>query len=86
MPDRFDLVHGVLQCSGCGPGQGTLVPISAAARTALHYITACGPKQIFSFTVDDTTAEELSQLSEAYLMTQLERGFHTLDFYKSLKR
>lgn len=86
MPDRFDLVHGVLQCSGCGPGQGTLVPLSAAARTALHYITACGPKQIFSFTVDDATAEELSQLSEAYLMTQLERGFHTLDFYKSLKR
>ena len=32
MPDRFDLVHGVLQCSGCGPGQGTLVPLSAARR------------------------------------------------------
>jgi len=28
--------------------------------------------------------EMLSNLAEAYLTTQLERGFSTLDFYKSL--
>ena len=30
------------------------------------------------------TLEKLSQLTEAYLCAQLERGFSTLDFYKSL--
>ena len=28
--------------------------------------------------------EKLADLTEAYLTTQLERGFSTLDFYKSL--
>ena len=29
--------------------------------------------------------KELSDVAETYLLTQLERGFFTLDFYKSLK-
>ena len=28
--------------------------------------------------------EALSQLAESYLVTQLERGFSTLDFYKTI--
>jgi hypothetical protein len=28
--------------------------------------------------------QQLADISEAYLTTQLERGFSTLDFYKSL--
>ena len=30
------------------------------------------------------TLEQLAQVTEVYLTTQLERGFSTLDFYKSL--
>ena len=45
---------------------------------------------IFGVTVDELIGGEdslkrFSDLSEAYLHTQLERGFHTLDFYKSVK-
>ena len=32
----------------------------------------------------DKALEQLSALTEAYITTQLERGFTTLDFYKSL--
>ena len=32
----------------------------------------------------EKTLEQLSDLTEAYLSTQLERGFSALDFYKSL--
>ncbi len=42
-------------------------------------------KKLFSFTLSEEGAEELSNLSETYLMTQLERGFFALDFYKSLR-
>ena len=33
----------------------------------------------------DQTIEQLAYISESYLTTQLERGFATLDFYKSLQ-
>ena len=29
--------------------------------------------------------KELSDIAETYFLTQLERGFYTLDFYKSLR-
>ena len=35
-------------------------------------------------TLGVSESEILSKLTEAYLTTQLERGFSTLDFYKSL--
>ena len=42
-------------------------------------------KKLFSFQIGNETLEQLSKLTEAYLTTQLERGFRTLDFYKSLQ-
>ena len=42
------------------------------------------PKKLFSFQAGDETLTALSQLTESYLCTQLERGFSALDFYKSL--
>ena len=40
--------------------------------------------QRFSFRLDSGALEELAGVSEAYLLTQLERGFRTLDFYKQM--
>ena len=60
------------------------MPLTGAALAALRHIVWGNPKRLFSFSVDEGSLERLSQASEAYLMTQLERGFHTLDFYKSL--
>lgn len=82
----FDISGGHLICSNClqWNGDGLRIPISGGALEAIRYICSCSPKQLFSFTVRDETAHELSQISEAYLSAQLERGFSTLDFYKSL--
>jgi DNA repair protein RecO (recombination protein O) len=44
----------------------------------------CDPKKLFSFKLGDTVLHQLAGLTEAYLVTQLERGFSTLDFYRSL--
>ena len=43
------------------------------------------PKRLFSFRAEGEGLAQLADLTEAYLHTQLERGFHTLDFYKSIK-
>ena len=42
------------------------------------------PKRLFSFRLSPGGLEQLSGAAEAYLLTQLERGFRTLDFYKEL--
>lgn len=85
-PDRFDLSSGQLECYHCGRVSGGSIrfPVSPGVLEAMRYITQCAPKRLFAFTLDDENYSQLAQLSEAYLTTQLERGFSTLDFYKSL--
>jgi len=85
-PDRFDVSAGVLECRPCrDPGSdGLRMPLALGVLEAMRYISVCDPKRIFSFDAERSTMECLSQITETYLTTQLERGFSTLDFYKSL--
>ncbi len=84
--DRFDLSQGCLVCSGCSASglSGIRMPVSAGVLEAMRYIVYCNEKKLFSFHAGDGTLQELSGVTEGYLTTQLERGFSTLDFYKSL--
>ena len=85
-PDRFDLSQGQLECRSCRHMGviGIRMPVTASVLEAMRYICYCDPKKLFSFQVGEKTLEQLADISEAYLTTQLERGFSTLDFYKSL--
>ena len=85
-PDRFDLSQGQLECRSCRHmgASGIRMPVTASVLEAMRYICYCEPKKLFSFQVGEKTLEQLADISEAYLTTQLERGFSTLDFYKSL--
>ena len=85
-PDRFDLSAGRLECSCCrsADSSGIRLPVTPGMLDAMHYICLCEPKKLLSFNIGQENLEKLSNLTEAYLTTQLERGFSTLDFYKSL--
>ena len=85
-PERFDLSAGQLECRTCRDpeSQGIRMPVTASMLEAMRYICLCDPKKLFSFQIGPDTLEKLSSLTESYLCTQLERGFSTLDFYKSL--
>lgn len=85
-PDRFDLSAGQLECLNCRSREsnGIRMPVTAAVLEAMRYICLCDPKKLFSFRISTGTLSQLGNLTEAYLTTQLERGFSTLDFYKSL--
>ena len=85
-PDRFDLTAGQLECRGCRnhESDGIRMPVTPGLLEAMRYICLCDPKRLFGFQVGEETLEMLSGLTEAYLSTQLERGFSALDFYKSL--
>lgn len=82
-PERFDVSEGCLICAGCG-GIGIRMPLGRGALAAMRYVTLCEPKKIFSFRLEPQALDELADIAEAYLITKLERGFSTLDFYKSL--
>lgn len=84
-PDRFDLSAGHLICATCGNGvSGIRMPVSPSLLAAIGYICFCNSKKLFSFRIGQEALTQLSNLTEAYLSTQLERGFSALDFYKSL--
>lgn len=84
---RINLSAGVIHCAPChqGAGEGISMPITPAALIALQHFIWGDPKRLFSVNIDPTSLKQLADASEAYLMTQLERGFRTLDFYKSLE-
>ena len=85
-PDRFDISEGRLECAVCRNPESTglRMPVTPGILDAMRYICVCDSKKLFSFSASPDTLEALSYVTESYLSTQLERGFSTLDFYKSL--
>lgn len=85
-PDRFDIANGVPECYACrdAASDGLRMPLLAGELEAMRYICSAEAKKLFSFSIGESTARMLSELTETYLTTQLERGFSALDFYKSL--
>ena len=60
------------------------MPLTTSALAALRHIVWGPRKRLLSFRLDQEGMGRLSDTSEAYLMTRLERGFRTLDFYKKI--
>lgn len=83
-PDRFDVRGGILCCASCSAGEGLRLPVSPSSLAAMRYLVSCDAKRLFAFRLEGRAVKELCDLAETYLQTQLERGFYTLDFYKSL--
>jgi len=81
---RFGLHGGGICCNKCGPEGEICLPLCPGSLSALRYIVGSEPKKLFSFKLGGDAVKRLSCLTEAYVMAQLERGFKTLDFYKSL--
>lgn len=86
IPDRFDISEGRLECAGCRNAEsgGIRMPITVGVLECMRYICSCDSRRLFAFHAGADTLESLSSVTESYLTTQLERGFSTLDFYKTL--
>lgn len=84
-PDRLNISQGVLQCATCSGEEGIRMPLTPSVLAAMRYIEQAGPKKLFSFRLPEDGMRQLGELTESYLATRLERGFSTLDLYKSLR-
>jgi DNA repair protein RecO (recombination protein O) len=85
-PDRFDLKAGMLECAQCRDPEsdGIRMPIGPGVLDAMRYLCECDSRKLFAFRLPEEATNQLAQVTEGYLTTQLERGFSSLDFYKSL--
>ena len=82
----LDVVQGVLRCRACGKGEsGLSMPLCPDSLAALRHVLYGDPKRLYSFRLGEDALRRLGGAAEAFAAAQLERGFRTLDFYKSLQ-
>lgn len=81
------LREGVLHCGACRAalGEGISMPLTLSVLQVMRHIAWGEPKRLYAFRLDPHSLALLGDLTEAFLLTQLERGFRTLDFYKSMQ-
>ena len=83
---RFSVLGGAVHCTGCSPhAPGKSLPLCAASLAALRHVCRAEDKKTFSFALDAPAAERFYTVCEEYLTAQLDRGFRTLDYWKSLQ-
>ena len=80
----LDVVRGIVHCGKCKESGGLSMPLTAGTLAALGHILDCPPKRLYSFTLDTPQLRLLAHAAEAFTAAQLERGFRTLDYYKSI--
>ena len=86
-PDEpwFSPRGGAVYCAHCrGASSSAVTPLLPETLAAMRHIAYGDAKRLLSFSLGEESLRLLGDLTEAYLHTQLERGFRTLDFYKQL--
>lgn len=80
----LSLTGGSLYCAACKPEGEEGLTLMPGTLDAMRHIVSADPKRLYSFKVGERTQRELFRVCEAYLLTQLGRGFGTLDFYHTV--
>lgn len=80
----LDVRGGVVCCKACGGKEGFTMPLTPGSLAALRRVLYGDAKRLYSFTLTGEDMRRFAQAAETYVHTMLERGFKTLDFYKSL--
>ena len=82
---RLDVENGTVRCRDCRSGSLVSAVLCRSSLEAMRYITGCDTKRLYSFTLGDEALKRLSRACQLYTETQLDRSFHTLGFYNSIK-
>lgn len=82
----FAPVSGVIYCENCCPAAGkvTTMPVSPGVFEAMRHIIYSEFGRLFAFRLSEERLRELSKVSEAYLLAQVERVLPALNFYKTV--
>lgn len=81
----FSVTDGTFICTDCcNSAYGNSFRLDSPAFSAVRHIVLTDFDRLFNFRVSEKTLGQLSEFSESYIISQLERNFRTLDFYKSV--
>ena len=96
----IDIMDGIFTCDKCHSkassfanaedpflNAGISKPIAAVSfsvLTAMRYVLFSKPERFLAFNLDPTEQPSFFNVCEKYLLNHLEKGFYSLDFYKSL--
>jgi len=83
---RLSIYGGAVHCADCSPAApGRSLPLCRASLAAMRHVCSAAPKKIYSFTMDEPSSERFRRACEEYVLAQLDRGFRTLDYWKSVR-
>ena len=83
---RFSPRNGVICCRECNNAQiQANYELCPSSLQALRYIVYAPARKMLSFKIDDDALSRASKATEAYLLTQAERKFSTLDYWRQIK-
>lgn len=81
----FDIEDGLLYCENCVPSEAVLA-LDIGLIKALRHIAFSDFEKIYSFKLEDYALEDLTFITEKYLVSKLQKNFKTLDFYKEITK
>lgn len=85
----FDYNESCIVCADCRDDFETsasdIMPLSASLLYTMRYIVFSPVDRIYRFTIDENTLAQLSELTEKYLLMQLDCKFRSLDYYHDIK-
>jgi len=81
----FSVENGALYCKDCHRGQAVASEIPAGVLAAMRHILYADFSKLFSFTLPKDSLRVLAGFSERYLLTQMQRGYRSLDFYHDVE-
>lgn len=82
----LSLRGGVIYCAGCRPeGETAAVRLDTGSLAAMRHILHCDSRKLYAFSVSDAALTRLGKAAEQYVLSQLDRNFKTLDFYKKIR-
>lgn len=78
----LELMSGELKCKG--HAHSSYAELDAPSLAAARYLMQADSKKMLAFDLTGGSLERLGIAAENYFLVTMERGFSTLDFYKSL--
>mgnify|MGYP002626189319 CR=1 FL=1 len=82
----FSPASGMVHCRACGTmAEGGSLPLDGESLDALRHIVSAPAKKEFSFVIPEEGERRLARAAEAFVRRQLDRGFSSLDYWKSVK-
>ena len=83
---RFSPRNGIICCKACNDAAlQANYPLCTDSLQAMRYIVYSPARKMLAFSLGEGALERVSKAAEAYLLTQTERKFSTLDYWRQIK-